>query len=53
MKRNKRQPNQKGTIKLSLLSEDMIGYVENPIGFTKKKKKMLLELISELNKVKG
>ena len=45
-KRNKRHPNWKGGIKLSLFADDMIVYMENPIDSTKK----LLNLINEFGK---
>ena len=46
---NRRHPNWKGGIKLSLFTEDMIVYIENLIVSTKK----LLDLISEFGKVVG
>ena len=48
-KRNKRNPNWKEEIKLSLFADDMILYIENPKGTTRK----LLELIREFGKVAG
>ena len=39
----------KNEVKLSLFGDDMIGYIENPIGSTKK----LLDLISEFGKTVG
>ena len=48
-KRNKRNPNWKREIKLSLLADDMILYRENPKDATRK----LLELINEFGKVTG
>ena len=41
--RNKRNPNWKEEVKMSLFSDDMIIYVENPKGATKK----LLKLFNE------
>ena len=41
-KRNKRKPNQKEEVKLSLFADDMILYIENPKDATRK----LLELIN-------
>ena len=48
-RRNKRHPNWKGIIKLSLFADDMILYIENPKDPTKK----LLELISEFSQITG
>ena len=48
-KRNKRNPDQKRKIKLSLFADDMILYIENPKDSIRK----LLELISEFSKVAG
>ena len=48
-KRNKRNPNGKEEIKLSLFADDMIIYIENPKDATRK----LLELINEFGKVAG
>ena len=48
-KRNKRNPNWKRKVKLSLFADDMILYIENPKDGTRK----LLELISEFGKVAG
>ena len=48
-KRNKRNPNWKGKVKLSLLADDMILYIDNPKDSTGK----LLELINEYSKVAG
>ena len=48
-KRNKRNPNQKRRIKLSLFADDMILYIENPKNETRK----LLDLINEFGKVAG
>ena len=48
-KRNKRNPNWKKEVKLSLFEDDMILYIENPKDSTKK----LLELINEYSKVAG
>ena len=45
-KRNKRNPDWKGKSKLSLFAGDMILYIENPKGTTRK----LLELINEYSK---
>ena len=42
-KRNKRNPNLKEEVKLSLFADDMILYIENPKDTTRK----LLELINE------
>ena len=47
--RNKSHPNWKGEVKLSLFSDDIILYIENPKDSTKK----LLELINEFSKVAG
>ena len=49
IKRNKRNPDWKEEIKLSLFADDMIFYIENPKDSTRK----LLELISKYNKVAG
>ena len=46
---NKRNPNWKGEVKLSLFQDDMIPYLENSKDTTKK----LLELINEFGKVTG
>ena len=48
-KRNKRNPNWKEEVKLSLFAEDMILYLENLKDSTRK----LLELINKLGKVTG
>ena len=48
-KRNKRNPDRKIKIKLSLFADDMILYIENPTDSIRK----LLELISEFSKVAG
>ena len=48
-KRNKRNPDQKREVKLSLFADDMILYIENPKDSIRK----LLELISECSKVAG
>ena len=48
-KRNKRSPNPKEEVKLSLFADEMILYIENPEDATRK----LLELISEFGKVAG
>ena len=48
-KRNKRNPNWKEVVKLSLFVDDMVLYIENPMDNTKK----LLELINEFSKVAG
>ena len=48
-KRNKRNPNCKQRIKLSLFANDIILYIENPKDTTKN----LLELINEFGKVAG
>ena len=48
-KRNKRNPDQKRRVKLSLFAEDMILYTENPKDSIRK----LLELFSEFRKVEG
>ena len=48
-KRNKRNPDWKRKIKLSLFADDMILYIENPKDTTRK----LLELINEYSKVAG
>ena len=47
--RNKRNPDWKRRIKLSLFTDDMILYIENPKDSTRK----LLELINEYSKVVG
>ena len=47
--RNKRNPNWKGKVKLSLFADDMIPYLEHPKYDTRK----LLELINEFGKVTG
>ena len=49
IKRNKRNPDQKRRIKLSLFADDMRLYIENPKDSIRK----LLELISEFSKVAG
>ena len=46
-KRNKRNPNWKEEVKLSLFADDMILYIENPKDATRK----LLQLINEFSKV--
>ena len=46
-KRNKKHPNWKKEVKLSLFVNNMIGYIENPIESTKK----LPDLISEFSNV--
>ena len=46
---NKRNPDQKREVKLSLFADDMILYIENPKDSIRK----LLELISEFSKVAG
>ena len=48
-KRNKRNPNWKRRVKLSLFADDMIPYLENPKDTSRK----LLELIGEFDKVAG
>ena len=48
-KRNKGQTNRKSRVKLSLYSDDMIPYIENPKDSTTK----LLELINKFSKVAG
>ena len=48
-KRNKRNPDRKEEVKLSLFAGDMILYIENPKDSIRK----LLELISEFSKVAG
>ena len=48
-KRNKRNPDQKREVKLSLFADDMALYIENPKDSIRK----LLELISEFSKVTG
>ena len=48
-KGDKRHPILKEETKLSLLADDMIVYMENPISSTKK----LLDLINELGKTAG
>jgi len=48
-KRNKRNPDRKEEVKLSLFADDMILYIENPKDSIRK----LLELISEFSKVAG
>ena len=48
-KRNKRNPDWKRRVKLSLFADDMILYIENPKANIRK----LLELISEFSKVAG
>ena len=49
IKRNKRNPDWKEEIKLSLFADDMIFYIENPKDYTRK----LLELINKYSKVAG
>ena len=49
IKRNKRNPDGKEVVKLSLFADDMILYIENPEDSTRK----LLDLINEYNKVVG
>ena len=46
---NKRNPDQKGEVKLSLFADDMILYIENSQDNIRK----LLELISEFSQVAG
>ena len=48
-KRNKRNPNWKRRVKLSLFADDMILYVENPKDTARK----LLELINKFGKITG
>ena len=48
-KGNKRNPDWKEEVKLSLFADDMILYIENPKDSTRK----LLELINEYSKVTG
>ena len=48
-KRNKRNPDWKREVKLSLFADDMILYIENP----KNSPRKLLELINEYSKVTG
>ena len=48
-RRNKRHPNRKEEVKLSLFVDDMKLYIENPKDSTKK----LLELINEFRKAAG
>ena len=48
-KGNKRNPNQKREVKLSLFADDLILYIENPKDATRK----LLELINEFAKLAG
>ena len=48
-KRNKRHPNWKGGVKLSLFANDMIVYIENPIDSIQK----LPDLINEFGKTAG
>ena len=48
-KRNKKYPNWKGGIKLSLFAGDMIVYIENPTDSTRK----LLDIINEFGKTAG
>ena len=48
-KRNKRTPDWKIKVKISLFADDMILYIENPKDTTRK----LLELINEMRKVTG
>ena len=49
IKRNKRNPDQKRRVKLSLFADNMILYIENPKDNIRK----LLDLISEFSKVEG
>ena len=49
IKRNKRNPDGKEVVKLSLFADDMILYIENPEDSTRK----LLDLINEYSKVAG
>ena len=49
IKRDKRNPNWNGRVKLSLFADDMIIYLENPKDTTRK----LLGLINEFGKVTG
>ena len=48
-RRNKRHPNRKEEVKLSLFVDDLKLYIENPKDSTKK----LLELINEFRKAAG
>ena len=48
-KKNKRNPHCKRKVKLSLLADDMILYIENPKDSTR----TLLEVINEYSKVAG
>ena len=48
-RRNKRHPNWKESSKVSLFTNDIRLYIENPKDFTKK----LLEMINEFSKVAG
>ena len=48
-KKNKRNPEWKREVKLSLLADDMILYIENPKDSTRK----LLELVKEYSKIAG
>ena len=48
-KRNKRNPDGKEEVKLSLFADDMIMYIENPKDTIRK----LIDLISEFSKVAG
>ena len=48
-KRNKRNPNWKEEVKLSLFADDMVIYIENPKEATRK----LPELMNEFSKVSG
>ena len=48
-KRNKRNPDWKKEVKLSLFADDRILYIENPNDTTRK----LLELINEYSKIAG
>ena len=48
-KRNKRNPDWKEEVKLSLFADDMILYIENPKDFTRK----LLELINTMQDIKS
>ena len=49
IKRNKRNPDGKEVVKLSLFADDMILYIENPEDCTRK----LLELINKYSKFAG
>ena len=60
-KNNKKHPNGKKEVKLSLFADNIIVYIENPICSTKTKQtnknnknpKKLLNLISEFGKIEG